>query len=68
MDTDLAIEQIEEDASSFHMHESELSYSTENARYPPRRACLGVQSRSLKSRSGSFLCGWLACSWPLAAF
>ena len=59
MDTDLAIEQIEEDAPSFHMHQSALLYSTGNARYPPRRACLGAQSRSLKSRSGSCeVCVW----------
>ena len=32
MDTDLAISQIKEDASSFHMHQTAPLYLAENAR------------------------------------
>ena len=52
MDMNIMIRQIEEDASTFHMHQSASSYSTGNARKPPRHACLGAQSTSKKTWSG----------------
>ena len=53
MDMNIMIRQIEEDASTFHMHQSASLHSTGNARKPPRHACLGAQSTSKKTRSGT---------------
>ena len=56
MDMNIMIRQIEEDAFTFHMHQSTSSYSTGNARKPPRHACLGAQSTSKKTWSGTYTC------------